>query len=91
MASDRQGRKPDSGGRNPLPAAALIIYGTLLLLLITTPGSVVSWLQGLNSNAAQQRALRAAEAVQMVSDRIGLSPLYARAREAFLKDTEGHQ
>jgi hypothetical protein len=88
MVSDRHTRKTDLGGRNPTLAAAFIVYGTLFLLLATMPGGVVSWLQGLNSNAVQQRALRAAELVQMASDRIGLSVPYRRAREAFLKETE---
>ena len=74
--------------RNPILATALIVYGTLFLLLATMPGSVVSWLQELNTSPVQQQALRAAEVVQRVSDRIGLSAPYLQARAAFLKETE---
>jgi len=89
MALDQQRAKTSRTARNPILTAALIIYGTFFLLLVTTPGSVVSWLQGLNTNAVQQRALRAVEAVQTVSDRTGLSAPFLRARAAFLKETEG--
>jgi len=74
--------------RNPILATALIVYGTLFLLLATMPGSVVSRLQELNTSPVQQQALRAAEVVQRVSDRIGLSAPYLQARAAFLKETE---
>jgi hypothetical protein len=89
MALDQQRGKTDRTARNPVLAAALIVYGTFFLLLATAPGSVVSWLQGLNTNAVQQRALRAAEAVQTVSDWTGLSAPFLRTRAAFLKETEG--
>jgi hypothetical protein len=84
-------QRTEKAGRtrpSQLLAAALVIYGTLFLLLLAAPASVVSWLQGLKTNAVQQRVLRAAEAVQVVSDRIGLSVPFQRARAAFLKDME---
>jgi hypothetical protein len=89
MVLDQQTEKTGRPARNPVLAAALIIYGTFFLLLATMPGSVVSWLQGLNTSALQQRALRAAEAAQTMSDRTGLSAPFLRARGAFLKETEG--
>jgi hypothetical protein len=89
MTLDQQRGKTDRTARNPILTAALIIYGTFFLLLSTMPGSVVSWLQGLNTSGVQQRALCAAEAVQTVSDRTGLSVPFLRARAAFLKETEG--
>jgi hypothetical protein len=89
MTLDQQSEKTGRIGRNPVLAAALIIYGTLFLLLLTTPGSVVSWVQGLNTNTVQERALRAAEAVQTVADWVGLSAPFLRARAYFLKETEG--
>ena len=90
MAPNQQTEKAARTPRSPVFTAALIIYGTLFLLLVTTPGSVVSWLQGLNTNPMQQRALRAAQSVQVVSDRIGLSAPFLRARAAFLEETEDH-
>ena len=89
MVVDQQAKKADQTVRNPVLAAALIIYGTFFLLLATMPGSVVSWLRGLNTSGVQQHALRAAEAVETVSDRTGLSAPFLRARAAFLKETEG--
>jgi hypothetical protein len=87
MAIDQKTEKAGRTARNPVLAAALIVYGTLSLLLATMPGSVVSWLQGLNASAAQEQALRAAEVVQTVSDRVGLSAPFLRARSVFLKET----
>jgi hypothetical protein len=89
MTMDQRSEKAGRTARNPVLAAALIIYGTLFLLLATTPGSVVSWLQGLNASAVQEQALRAAEVVQAVSDRTGVSAPFLGARAAFLKETEG--
>ncbi len=88
MTLDQQTEKTGRSARYPVLIAALVIYGTLLLLLVTAPGSVVSWLQGLNTSTVQERALRAAEAVQAVSDRIGLSAPFLRARAVFLKEAE---
>jgi hypothetical protein len=76
--------------RSPVFTTALMIYGTLFLLVASMPGSVVSWLQGLNTNPVQQRALHAAQAMQVVSDRIGLSAPFLRARAVFLEETEDH-
>jgi hypothetical protein len=86
---DQRSEKAGRTARNPVLAAALIIYGTLFLLLATMPGSVVSWLQGLNASAVQEQALRAVEPVQTVADQSGLSAPFLRARAAFLKETEG--
>ena len=86
MASDQQNAQAGRRPRNPVFAAALVLYGTLALLWATVPDSVVSWLQGLNSNVVEQQALRAAEAVQTVSDRIYLSAPYRYARAAFLRE-----
>ena len=89
MTLDQQIEKTGRTARNPVLAAALIAYGTLFLLFVTTPESVVSWLQGLNTSALQQHALHAAEVVQTVSDRVGLSAPFLHARAAFLTETEG--
>jgi hypothetical protein len=88
MTLDPQSKRGDRAARNQVVAAALILYGTLFLLFATMPGSVVSWLQGLNTNPVQQGALRGAELVQRASDRTGLSSLYLNARATFLKKTE---
>jgi hypothetical protein len=81
--------KPAPKAGHPILVVALVLYGTLALLLVTIPGSVVSWLQGLDSGGVQQAALAAAEAVESASDRAGLSAPYLRARKAFLEQIGG--
>jgi len=89
MEADEQPTQGDRTPGNAVRTAAFIIYGTLFLLLATIPGSVVNWLQGLDDNPAQQAALRAAEAVQSVSDRTGVALPYLRLRAVFLEQVRG--
>jgi hypothetical protein len=81
--------KPAAQAGNPVLVVAFILYGTLALLFATIPGSVVSWLQGLDSTVVQQAALGAAEAVESASNRVGTSAPYLRARKAFLEQIGG--
>lgn len=76
---------PSPSSRSPVGAAAFVIYGTLCLLLLTMPEGFVSWLQDRESNAVQLTVLRAALAVQRVSDATGLSAPYNRVRTLFLE------
>lgn len=89
MAQQRDQVAPKRTARNPILATAFVLYGTLLLLMVTIPESMVSWLQGLNANVVQQTALRAAQAVQAASDRTGLSAPFLRARAVFLEQVRG--
>jgi hypothetical protein len=75
---------PPAKTRNPVLVAALVIYGTLALLWATIPGSVASWLQGLDRNVLQHTASGVAEAVESASGRLRLNAPYLAARKAFL-------
>ena len=43
--------------RGQLRAAAIVLYGTLMLLAVTIPQSVVNWLADMNGNPVQETAL----------------------------------
>jgi hypothetical protein len=81
--------KPVAKAGNSVLVVAFVLYGTLALLFATIPGSVVSWLQGLDGDVVQQAALTVAEAVESASDRVGISAPYLRARKAFLEQIGG--
>jgi hypothetical protein len=81
--------QPRSSSGNPVRVAAFVIYGTLGLLLLTMPDSVVSWLQDRNANVVRLTASRAAQAVQWVSNTSGLSAPYSGARTFFLQRIRG--
>jgi hypothetical protein len=83
MTQDNGDQAPRRPGAHPVGTAAAIIYGTFLLLLLTIPQSIVSWLGDMNANAVQQSVLRGAEAVQAASHRVGLDIPYIQARSAF--------
>jgi hypothetical protein len=68
---------------NPLRTAAVIIYATFALLILTIPQSLTNWLRDMNENPTQQVLLHAAEAVQSASHRVGLDVAYRRARVGF--------
>jgi len=72
-----------SRSANPLRAAAVIIYATFALLILTIPQSLTNWLRDMNENPVQQVLLQAAEAVQSASHRAGLDVAYRRARAGF--------
>jgi hypothetical protein len=81
--------KPAPSAGHPILVVALVLYGTLALLVLTIPGSVVSWLQGFDRSGVQHAALTVAEAVESASDRAGLSAPYLHARKAFLEQIGG--
>jgi hypothetical protein len=67
-----------------LRTAAIVIYGTLLLLAVTIPQSVVNWLADMNANPVQETALRGAEVLGNLSQRTGVPAVYQRARAIFI-------
>ena len=68
---------------NPVRSAAVIIYATFALLVLTIPQSLSNWLRDMEENPAQQACLHVAEAVQSASHRVGLDVAYREARAAF--------
>ena len=69
---------------NPLRAAAIILYATLMLLAVTIPQSVVNWLSDMNGNPVEETALRGAEALRNLSQRAGVATVYQRGRDIFI-------
>jgi hypothetical protein len=68
----------------PLRTAALIIYGTFILLALTIPQSLTNWLRDMNENPLQAVALRGAEAWQAVTEKTRLPAVYRHARDVFI-------
>jgi hypothetical protein len=73
--------KPRAG---PLRAAAVVVYGTLLLLALTIPHSVVDWIRDMKSLEVQEALLPAAEALQRLAQETGVATPFSRARTTFL-------
>jgi hypothetical protein len=69
---------------NPLRTAAIVIYATLMLLAITIPQSLVNWLGDMNGNPVQETALRGAEVLRNLSQRVDVAAGYQRARDIFI-------
>jgi hypothetical protein len=69
---------------HPLRTTAVVLYGTLALLALTIPQSLVNWLADMNGNAVQETAQRGAEAVRNLSQRAGVATVYQRARDFFI-------
>jgi Na+/glutamate symporter len=67
-----------------LRTAAIIIYATLVLLAVTIPQSVMNWLADMNGNPVQETALRGAEVLRNLSERVGVATVYQRARGIFI-------
>jgi hypothetical protein len=84
MPIDNRPFPPPAGTTHPLRGAAIVIYGTFALLVVTIPQSLVNRLNDLEENPAQQVLLRGAEAVQAASHAVFLDRLYIQARFAFL-------
>jgi hypothetical protein len=74
---------PPGRAANPVRSAAVIIYATFALLVLTIPQSLTNWLHDMDENPLQQACLRAADAVQSASHRVGLDVAYREARAAF--------
>ena len=79
---DPDDERPDAGG-NAVRTAAVIIYATFALLVLTIPQSLTNWLRDMDDNPLQQAVLVAADAVQSLSQRVGLDVPYRRARAQF--------
>jgi len=77
----------DPGSAHPVRTAAVIIYATFLLLIVTIPQSMTNWLRDMNENPVQQVLLRVAEGVQSASQRTGLDVPYRWMRARFLAVT----
>jgi hypothetical protein len=78
---------PGRPQQRPLCTTAVVIYGTLALLALAVPRGLVNWSKNFEPNAAQEALLRAAEAVQSVSQQIGADWPYRRGRAIFLNAT----
>ena len=83
MSSPAHARSNDRHGGSPVRTAAIIIYATFALLMLTIPQSLVNWLRDMDENPVQQTLLRGAEAGQAVSRRAGLDAPYRRMRAEF--------
>jgi hypothetical protein len=68
----------------PLRTAAAVIYATLALLAIAIPQSLVNRVRDISSTAVEETLLPAAETLQAVSERAGLTIPFRRARALFL-------
>ena len=70
-------------GAHPVRTAAIIIYATLALLILTIPQSLPNWLRDMEENPVQQVLLQAASGVQAASELVGLDVPYRWARATF--------
>jgi hypothetical protein len=75
------GRRPAG---KPLLTAGAVIYGTLALLVIAIPQSVVNRLKDLDAGPLQDALLETAESIEALSVRIGANAPYRRLRRLFL-------
>jgi len=75
---------PPGEKARPLGTATVVIYATLCLLAIAIPQSLVNRVRDINSSALEEALLPAAEALQMASQRAGVTVPYQRARALFL-------
>ncbi len=83
MANTDELQSDGGHGGNPVRTAAIIIYATFALLILTIPQSLTNWLRDMNENPVQQALLVAVDAVQSASHRVGLDVAYRRARAGF--------
>jgi hypothetical protein len=80
-ASDAANR--GQGGARPVRTAAVVVYATFALLILTIPQSLPNWLRDMEESPVQQVLLHAASGVQAASQAVGLDVPYRRARAAF--------
>jgi hypothetical protein len=71
------------GGARPVRTAAVGIYATFALLIVTIPQALPNWLRDMEESPLQQALLRPAGGVQAVAHAVGLDVPYRRARAAF--------
>ena len=83
MSQTEEHQPPRQPAANPVRTAAVIIYATFALLVLTIPQSVTNWLRDMDESPLQQACLQAADAVQSASHRVGLDVAYREARAAF--------
>jgi hypothetical protein len=72
---------------SPLHSTAVVIYATLALLAVAIPQSVTNWLREMKGSVVQENLLLGAEALQSVSEKVGVAEPYRRCREFFLTTT----
>jgi hypothetical protein len=84
---DHMPRLPGRPQPRPLKTTSVVIYATLLLLAVTIPRALVNWSKNFEPNVAQEAALRVAEAIQSLSQRVGADWLYREGRKEFLELT----
>ena len=71
------------GSAHPVRTAAIVIYATFALLILTIPQSLPNWLRDREENPVQQVLLRAAGGVEAAAQAVALDVPYRRARAAF--------
>jgi hypothetical protein len=71
------------GGTRPVRTAAVVIYATFALLVLTIPQALPNWLRDMEENPVQQVVLQATSGVQAAAQAVGLDVPYRRARAAF--------
>ena len=71
------------GTAHKVRTAAVIIYATLALLIVTIPQSLPNWLRDMEDNPVQQVLLTAAGGVQAAAQAVRLDAPYRWARAAF--------
>jgi len=81
--ADSREAVPGQGGARPVRTAAVVIYATLALLILTVPQALPNWLRDMEENPVQQVLLQAASGVQAAAEAVGLDVPYRRARAAF--------
>ena len=71
------------GSARPLRTAAVVIYATLVLLVLTIPQSLPNWLRDMEESPPQQAALSVASGVQAAAQAARLDLPYRWARATF--------
>lgn len=79
--------KQNAVQKQPLLAAAVLIYATLGLLTIAIPHGVVNWVRDLRPSPVQDAGLEAAENVEAALSALGTNIPYRRARDWFMAAT----
>src|SRR5262249_25183701 len=70
------------GSARPIRTAAIIIYATFALLILSIPQSLSNWLRDMEESPMQQVLLHAASGVQAAAQAVGLNVPYRRVRAA---------
>lgn len=75
--------RPQAAVGRPLRSAAVTIYGTLILLGLAIPGSVVGALQDGSPSPVKDAALAVAVRIQSAMEATGLPAVYEAAKARF--------